>query len=154
MVKITTVSTDVKEGIQVVMTDPSENDGQKVPGTKGVLLQAKGLTIQTRAGVTLLSEISFHIEPGELVALTGLSRSGKSKLLQSLAGLLKPASGEVLIDGINLYANLKAFRSSIGFVPAEYALQQNLTVTEILQEGTRLRLPRRASHHDREQRVL
>ena len=136
------------------MTDPTQNDSEKVPGTTAVLLQAKGLTIHTPAGVSLLSDISFHVEPGELVALTGLSRSGKSTLLQSLAGLLKPTSGEVLIDGINLYANLKAFRSSIGFVPAEYALQQNLTVTEILQEGTRLRLPRRASTHDREQRVL
>src|SRR6266498_3975276 len=154
MVKITTVSTDVKEGIQVVMTDPSENDGQKVPGTKGVLLQAKGLTIQTRAGVTLLSEISFHIEPGELVALTGLSRSGKSKLLQSLAGLIIPASGEILIDGVNLYTNLKAFRPSIGFVPATFALPQNLTVAEILQEAAKLRLPRRTSPHDRKQRVL
>src|SRR6266487_2690845 len=153
MAKMTTVSIGVTEGIKTVMADPIQNDGERFPGTKGVLLQAKGLTIQTHAGVNLLSDISFHVEPGELVALTGLSRSGKSTLLQSLAGLLKPASGEILIDGINLYANLKAFRSSIGFVPSEYALQQNLTVTEILQEGTRLRLPRRASHHDREQRM-
>jgi ABC-type multidrug transport system ATPase subunit len=150
---MTTVSTDVTEGNKAVMTDPTENDGQKDPGIKGVLFQAQGLTLRTSAGVSLLSDISFHIEPGELVSLTGLSRSGKSVFLQSLAGLLKPTSGEILIDGINLYANLKAYRSSIGFVPAEYALQQNLTVTEILQEGARLRLPRRASYKDRERRV-
>lgn len=136
------------------MTDPAQNDGEKVPETKGVLLQAKGLTIHTPAGVSLLSDISFHIEPGELVALTGLSRSGKSTLLQSLAGLLKPASGEILIDGINLYANLKAFRPTIGFVPAEFAIPSNLTVVEILREGVRLRLPRRASYQEREQRLL
>ena len=136
------------------MADPTQNDGEKAPGTTAVLLQAKGLTIRTRAGVSLLSDISFHIEPGELVALTGLSRSGKSTLLQSLAGLMEPASGEILIDGINLYANLKAFRSTIGFVPAEFALQQNLTVAEILQDAARLRLPRSASSHDRKQRVL
>lgn len=136
------------------MTDPAQNDGEKVPATKGVLLQAKGLTIHTPAGVSLLSDISFHIEPGELVALTGLSRSGKSTLLQSLAGLLKPASGEILIDGINLYANLKAFRPTIGFVPAEFAIPSNLSVAEILREGARLRLPRRASYQEREQRVL
>jgi len=136
------------------MTDPAQNDGEKAPGTTAVLLQAKGLTIRTRAGVGLLSDISFHIEPGELVALTGLSRSGKSTLLQSLAGLMAPASGEILIDGIDLYANLKAFRSTIGFVPAEFALQQNLTVAEILQDAARLRLPRRVSSHDRKQRVL
>ncbi len=136
------------------MPDPAQNDGEKAPGITAVLLQAKGLTIRTCAGVSLLSDISFHIEPGELVALTGLSRSGKSTLLQSLAGFMEPASGEILIDGIDLYANLKAFRSTIGFVPAEFALQQNLTVAEILQDAARLRLPRSASSHDRKQRVL
>jgi ABC transport system ATP-binding/permease protein len=145
--------TDVTEGNKAVMTDPAENDGQKTSEMRGVLLQAKGLTIGTRAGASLLSDISFHIEPGELIALTGVSYSGKSTLLQSLAGLMRPASGEILIDGINLYANLKAFRSSIGFVPAEVALPQNLTVTEVMQEGAKLRLPRRTSNHDRRARV-
>lgn len=135
------------------MTDPAETNGQKTAETKGVLLQAKGLTIGTRAGGSLLSDLSFHIEPGELVALTGVSYSGKSTLLQSLAGLMTPASGEILIDGINLYANLKAFRSSIGFVPAEVPLPQNLTVAEVMQDAARLRLPRRTSHHDRRHKV-
>jgi ABC-type multidrug transport system ATPase subunit len=67
---------------------------------------------------------------------------------------MAPASGEILIDGINLYANLKAFRSIIGFVPAEFALQQNLTVAETLQDAARLRLPRSASSQERKQRVL
>jgi len=83
-------STNVTEGIKTVMTDPTQNEGERAPGTSGVLLQAKGLTIQTRAGVSLLSDLSLHIEPGELVALTGLSRLGKSVILQSLAGLLQP----------------------------------------------------------------
>ena len=153
MERITSVSADVTEGIKTVMTDPTQNDGEKAPGTSGVLLQARGLTIRTRTGVGLLSDVSFHIEPGELVALTGLGASGKSILLQSLAGVLEPTEGEVLIDGVNLYANLKAFQSSIGFVPAEFALQPNLTVFEILQDAARLRLPRRTSSADRQQRV-
>ncbi|RPJ17773.1 MAG: ABC transporter ATP-binding protein, partial [Chloroflexi bacterium] len=148
------VSTHATEGMKTFMTDPPPNDGEKAPGTNGVLLQAKGLTIRTRAGVSLLSDISFHIEPGELVALTGLNRSGKSILLQSLAGLMEPESGEILIDGINLYSNLKAFRPTIGYVPAEFAMQPNLTVAETLQDAARLRLPRSVSSHDRKQRVL
>jgi len=154
MVKMTMVSTHAIEGNKIVMTDPNPDDGQKVAVINGVLLQAKELTIGTRAGLSLLSDISFHIEPGELIALTGMSRSGKSALLQSLAGLMKPASGEILIDGVNLYANLKAFRSTIGFVPAEFALPHNLTVAEIMEDGASLRLPRRTSNHERKQRVL
>src|SRR5574341_817351 len=96
------MSTEVTEGIQTAMADPTHNDSERGFKISGVLFQAKELTIRTRKGVTLLSDISFHIEPGELVALTGLSRSGKSILIKSLAGLLKPASGEILIDGVDL----------------------------------------------------
>jgi ABC-type multidrug transport system ATPase subunit len=147
-------STDATEGVQTAMTDPNRDDGETIPRTNGVLLQSKGLTIRTRTGESLLSDISFHIEPGELVALTGLGRSGKSTLLESLAGLMEPVSGEILIDGINLYANLKAFSATIGYVPVEFALPQNLTVAEILQDAAMLRLPRSVSSHDRKQRVL
>lgn len=136
------------------MTDPIQKDGEKTQPPSGVLLQAKDLTVRTRAGTSVITDISFHIEPGEVVALTDLGRSGKSTLLQCLAGRFKPESGEVLIDGVNLYANLKAFRPIIGFVPAEFALHQNLTVSETLQDAALLRLPRSVRPQDREQRVL
>jgi len=147
------INTDVTEGIKPIMTDPVQSEGENALETTAVLLQAKGLTVHSRTGAPLLSDISFHIEPGELVALTGLSHSGTSILLQCLTGLLKPASGEILIDGVNLYANLKAFRATIGYVPAELALHENLTVAEILQDALRLRLPHRTSSGDRKQRV-
>jgi ABC-type multidrug transport system ATPase subunit len=142
------------EGIKSVMTDPIQKDGEKTQPPSGVLLQAKDLTVRTRAGTNILTDISFHIEPGEVVALTDLGRSGKSTLLQCLAGLIKPESGEILIDGVNLYSNLKAFRPIIGFVPAEFSLHQNLTVSETLQDAALLRLPRSMRTQDRQQRVL
>ena len=135
------------------MTDPAQKDGEKAQMPSGVLLQARDLTVRTRAGTNVFTDISFHIEPGELVALTDLGRSGKSTLLQCLAGLIKPESGEVLIDGISLYADLKAFRPIIGFVPAEFALHQNLTVSETLQDAALLCLPRSMGAQDRQQRV-
>lgn len=147
------VRTNAVKDKQAVRTEPNQDDSQFIAAPKGVLLQAKELTIRTRAGVTLLSDISFHIEPGELVALTGVSYTGKSLLLQSLAGLRPPASGEILIDGVDLYANLKAFGSSIGFVPSEFPLPQNLTVAEVMQEGAKLHLPRRMSDRDHKQRI-
>ncbi|HSL42923.1 MAG TPA: ATP-binding cassette domain-containing protein [Anaerolineales bacterium] len=135
------------------MTDPTQAEGETVPQNSGVLLQVKSLTVRTRAGTDILSDISFHIEPGELVGLTSLGHSGKSTLLQSLAGITKPASGEILIDGVSLYAHLKAFRPTIGFVSTEFALQQDLTVKEILQDASTLRLPRSTSSRDRKQRM-
>jgi ABC-type multidrug transport system ATPase subunit len=147
------VSTKAIEGNKTVMTDSDRVDDQNVVAPSGVLLQAKGLTIGAGTGKNHLSDISFHIEPGELISLTGVSRPGKSILLQSLAGLWKPVNGQIFIDGVDLYANLKAFRSSIGFVPAEFALPASLTVTEIMEDGARLRLPRRTSRHERKQKI-
>jgi ABC-type multidrug transport system ATPase subunit len=147
---MTMVSANVTDKNKTIKTDPVQN----APGTNGALLQAMGLTVRARRGdATYPLDISFHIEPGELIALTGPSRSGISVLLQSLAGLLKPASGEILIDGVSLYAQLKAFRPAIGFVPANYALQPNLTVTEVLQDEARLRMPRHVSLSERKQRI-
>jgi ABC transport system ATP-binding/permease protein len=128
-------------------------DGLNPHETNGVLLQVKGLSIRSRAGLSLLSDLSFHIEPGELVLLSGPSLSGKSILLQNLTGLMKPSSGEILIDGINLYPNLNAFRSRIGYVPAEFPMHEDLTVAEILQDEARLRMPRSATNNDRKHRV-
>jgi ABC-type multidrug transport system ATPase subunit len=147
------IQTDVTEGIKPVMTNPTQADGETAPQASGVLLQAKGLTVRTHTGESLLSDFSLHIEPGELVALTGLNRSKPSVLLQCLAGLIPPADGEVLIDGVSLYSNLKAFRATIGYVPAELALHEKLTAAEILQDAARLRLPRRATSQDRRQRI-
>jgi len=146
---MTTVSANVTERNKTVKTESV----LKAPGSDGALLQAREINIRMHRGASLISDISFHIEPGELIALTGPNRSGKSTLLQSLAGCQKPASGEILVDGVNLYSHLKAFRLSIGFVPTDYALQQNLTVSEILQDEARVRMPRRASQNERKQRV-
>jgi len=148
------LTTDVTEGNKAIKSDPTGKEGQNPSGMNGILLQAKGVTIRTRTGANIITDISFHIEPGELVALTGVSYSGKSILIRNLAGLLPPASGEILIDGVNLYANLKAFRSSIGFVPAEVALPQNLTAAEVIQDGATLRLPRSTAKGDRRERIL
>jgi ABC-type multidrug transport system ATPase subunit len=147
------IGREMIQGIKPVITEPAQSDGENAPAKNAVLLQAKELTIHSRQGTHILSDISFHIEPGELVGLTSLGHSGKSTLLQTLAGMRKPASGEILIDGVSLYAHLKAFRPTIGFVSTELALQQNLTTKEIMQDAATLRLPRSTSSHDRKQRV-
>ncbi len=57
-----------------------------------------------------LTDVSFTIESGSFVGLIGATGSGKSTLIQHLNGLLKPASGDILIDGVAIGADKSALR--------------------------------------------
>ena len=129
------VSTNAIEGNKTLTTDPAQDPGQLAAAFKGVLLQAKGLTVRRGANLELLSDISFHIEPGELISLTGTSRSGKSTLMRSLAGLLEPASGEILIDGVDVREyDPSVLRKQFGMMFQDYAMYQ-LPVSENIGVG-------------------
>ncbi len=85
--------------------------------------------------VVASDNVDFRVELGELVVLMGPSGSGKSTLLTIAGGLESPTSGQVLVDGANLWelsaAELAAMRRShIGFVFQEYNLLSGLTAAE------------------------
>ena len=61
-------------------------------------------------GTKALDNVSLSIEAGGITGLIGHTGSGKSTLVQLLNGLLKPDSGEVLLDGVNIWAEPKKIR--------------------------------------------
>lgn len=82
-----------------------------------------------------LNNISFKVNKGEFVAITGKSGSGKSTLLNILGGLDIPTSGDIIINNQNIYKmsdkDLTVFRRKyIGFVFQFYNLVGNLTALE------------------------
>ena len=84
---------------------------------------------------TVLSDLCFTVEQGELVALAGKKRSGKTVLLNILAGIDRPTSGEVLLDGCRVgcgtFFRLGKHRSrNVGIVTREPMLLPELTVQE------------------------
>ena len=70
-------------------------------------------------GKKVLNDISMEFEEGKLYAILGASGSGKSTLIQHLNGLLKPSSGEIIVNGFNITdkdLNLTEIRKRVGIV--------------------------------------
>ena len=59
-----------------------------------------------------LEDVSFSVERGEFIGIIGHTGSGKSTLMQHLNGLLKPTSGEILLDGKDIWSDKKLTRES------------------------------------------
>lgn len=72
-------------------------------------------------------DVSFGIEKGKLVALLGPSGSGKTTILRMIAGLDKPDSGDIIIDGERVN-DIPGSKRGIGFVFQNYALFRYMTV--------------------------
>jgi putative ABC transport system ATP-binding protein len=85
--------------------------------------------------LTILDRVDLAIEPGEFIAVLGPSGSGKSTLLALMAGLDRPTSGEVRIDGEPIQSASEdelalLRRHKIGFVFQSFQLLGNLTARE------------------------
>ena len=102
------------------------------------ILKVKNLCKNYGKGNTLvkaLDNVSFSVEKGEFVAIVGSSGSGKSTLMHLLGGVDKPTSGEIIIDGENIYKlnenNLAIFRRrQVGLIYQFYNLIPILNVEE------------------------
>jgi ABC-type multidrug transport system ATPase subunit/pSer/pThr/pTyr-binding forkhead associated (FHA) protein len=88
----------------------------------------------------LLDDLSLVVKPKELIGLLGPSGAGKTTLMNALNGFVKPTSGKVLYNGADLYQNLDAMKSTIGFVPQEDIMHRQLSVRRCLYYAAKLRL--------------
>lgn len=79
------------------------------------ILEIKNLTHTYGAGTpfqrSAVENVSFAVEPGEFLGIIGHTGSGKSTLIQHLNGLLKPTSGQVLLEGKDIWAEPKKIRN-------------------------------------------
>ena len=102
------------------------------------LIDARGLN--TFYGAShILRDLDFRVGPGETIGLMGRNGMGKSTLLKSLMGLVKPRSGSVIIQGQDLTgaAPYDIARQGIAYVPEGRGIFGNLSVVENLKMAAR-----------------
>lgn len=79
----------------------------------------------------VLRNLNLEIKKGTITYLVGPNASGKTTLIKSILGLVKPDSGSIYIDSEKLNGNY-SYRSKIGYMPQIANFPDNLTVTEII----------------------
>ena len=104
------------------------------------ILQVKNLNYVYSIGTPFehkaLDEVSFSVDRGEFIGIIGHTGSGKSTLMQHLNGLLKPTSGEILLDGKDIWADKAQtrqarFRVGLVFQYPEYQLFEETVYKDI-----------------------
>lgn len=80
--------------------------------------------------IPVLKGISFQVKPGELVGLIGLNGAGKSTTINHVIGLLRPFSGEITLNGINIQQDPVDYKKQIAYVPETPILYDELTLRE------------------------
>ena len=88
-------------------------------------------------GTVAVDRLNLSLRRGELVALLGPSGCGKTTTMRAIAGLMKPLSGRITLDGRDI-TRVPANRRGIGLVFQSYALFPHLTVFENVAFGLRL----------------
>src|SRR5262245_54548393 len=102
-----------------------------------VMIQVDGLT-KLYGGFTAVSDLSFRVEPGEILGLVGPNGAGKTTTLRCLVGIIPPTRGRIFIDGHALDVEPIAAKRGIAFMPDEPRLFDYLTVLEHLHFTARL----------------
>lgn len=103
------------------------------------LLEVENLTFEYGTGKfrnLALNDVSFSLEKGEILSIIGHTGSGKSTLVQTLNGLLKPKSGTVCLDGENIFSSSELlrkarFRVGLVFQYPEYQLFEESVFKDI-----------------------
>ncbi len=116
-------------------------------------LDAVNLTVEVkdRSGggkIRLLDGVSISVQPNEFIGLLGPSGAGKSTLIDAMNGVRPADSGNVLINGQDLYRSLNSLKQYIGYVPQEDIIHRELSVYDTLYYVAKLRLSRDVSRKE------
>ncbi|MGE5132956.1 MAG: ABC transporter ATP-binding protein [Gemmatimonadota bacterium] len=114
-------------------TDPARETAMDGPAIKVLGLRKSFGAKEAVAGIDL------EIAAGSFAGLVGPNGAGKTTSLSMMTGLLRPDAGQILINGLDVWADPPAAKAIIGVVPAEARLFDRLSGEELLEYAGRLR---------------
>ncbi len=105
------------------LPDEDNTTGKELTLTSAPEIELKNVAFSYNDDAPVLSDVSLKVNPGEKIAIVGTNGAGKTTLIKLICGLLKPKSGEILINGIptgNITA--KSFANNVSAVFQDSAL--------------------------------
>jgi ABC-2 type transport system ATP-binding protein len=81
---------------------------------------------------TAVDQVSLDVHPGEIHGFLGPNGAGKTTTIRMIAGLLKPSSGRIVVNGHDMALEPEAAKSSLGFIPDRPFIYEKLTAGEFL----------------------
>jgi ABC-2 type transport system ATP-binding protein len=81
---------------------------------------------------TAVDGVSIEVPPGEIHGFLGPNGAGKTTTINLIAGLLKPTSGRIVVNGHDLATHTEAAKASLGFIPDRPFIYEKLTAGEFL----------------------
>ena len=123
--KIAAVNTDGKSKHEFSNLNYVPMSFEKEIGLENVTFQYPNTTAKA------LEEISLTIKKGQSIGIIGKSGSGKTTLVDVILGLFEPQFGDIKVDGVSVYKNLRAWQDLLGYVPqtiflTDDTLEQNI----------------------------
>src|SRR5262245_26583209 len=79
---------------------------------------------------TAVDRVSFDVRRGEIFGFLGANGAGKSTTIRMLCGLLKPTSGSISVDGVDVGRDPEAVKQRIGYMSQKFSLYEGLTVDQ------------------------
>lgn len=93
----------------------------------------------------VLKGVSIEFEPGTITAVVGPNGSGKTTLIKTMLGLVKPTSGEVIVDGKKVNGE-HLYRKNIGYMPQIARYPDNLSIEEVIRMIKDIRSSEKTDH--------
>jgi ABC-2 type transport system ATP-binding protein len=97
------------------------------------VLSVQGLSGGYSMNRPVLHDVTFQVEPGEMVGLIGLNGAGKSTTMKHILGLMNPQKGSIQVQGKSRTAHSEAYHGALAFVPESPLLYEEMTVREHLE---------------------